>query len=86
VTEAAIDCDLHPGLPSMASLFPYMDQHWRTSLKEGGVSQLESASWPPAAPTTVRAPIGAARREAPCKLVNPAKPGAGSLGVGTGIL
>jgi len=44
VTEAAIDCDLHPGLPSMASLFPYMDHHWRTSLKERGVSQLESAS------------------------------------------
>ncbi|MFN8891172.1 MAG: amidohydrolase, partial [Alphaproteobacteria bacterium] len=68
MTEAAIDCDLHPGLPSMASLFPYMDQHWRTSLKERGVSQLESASWPPAAPSTVRADWRGPKGEAPCKL------------------
>ncbi|MCA4920009.1 MAG: amidohydrolase family protein, partial [Roseomonas sp.] len=86
MTEAAIDCDLHPGLPSMASLFPYMDQHWRTSLKERGVSQLESASWPPAAPSTVRADWRGPKGEAPCTLATLQAQVLDRWQVGTGIL
>ena len=86
MTEAAIDCDLHPGLPSMASLFPYMDQHWRTSLKERGVSQLESASWPPGAPSTVRADWRGPKGEAPCTLATLQAQVLDRWGVGTGIL
>jgi uncharacterized protein len=55
VTIAAIDCDLHPAVPGVASLLPYMDEYWRHTLVERGIEVLESASYPPNAPSSVRA-------------------------------
>ncbi len=54
MTNAAIDCDLHPAVPGVATLLPYMDEYWRHTLVERGIEVLESASYPPNAPTTAR--------------------------------
>lgn len=63
--QGAIDCDLHPHVPGVAALLPYMDEYWRHTLVERGIQVLESASYPPNAPSTVRADWRGANGQAP---------------------
>lgn len=65
MSEAAIDCDLHPGVPGVAALLPYMDDYWRHTLKERGIEVLESASYPPNAPSSVRGDWRGPKGDAP---------------------
>ncbi len=48
-----IDCDVHPTVPSIRALLPYLDEHWQEAVIEREVS-LESQSYPPNAPITAR--------------------------------
>lgn len=50
----AIDCDVHPMVPGMAALAPYLDEFWRDQVTERGITQLDSQSWPIGAPKTIR--------------------------------
>jgi uncharacterized protein len=50
----AIDCDVHPTVPDLKALLPYLDDHWRDSTEERGIPGLESISYPPGAPITAR--------------------------------
>jgi hypothetical protein len=50
----AIDCDVHPTVPDIKALTPYLDEHWRNSVEERGIPSLESISYPPTAPITAR--------------------------------
>jgi predicted TIM-barrel fold metal-dependent hydrolase len=50
----AIDCDVHPALPEMPALMPYLPDHWRDAVTERGIPSLESISYPPHAPITAR--------------------------------
>ena len=50
----AIDCDVHPTVPDIAALLPYLDDHWRDSVEERGIPSLESISYPPNAPVSAR--------------------------------
>jgi predicted TIM-barrel fold metal-dependent hydrolase len=50
----AIDCDIHPTVPSMWALLPYLDDHWRETVETRGIASLESISYPPNAPLTAR--------------------------------
>jgi predicted TIM-barrel fold metal-dependent hydrolase len=52
---AAIDCDVHPAVPGMQALLPYLDTHWRTTVQERGIDSLDSISYPPNAPLSARA-------------------------------
>ena len=49
-----IDCDVHPGVPGMQALLPYLDEHWRASVIERGIDSLDSISYPPNAPLSAR--------------------------------
>lgn len=51
----AIDCDLHPWLPGLDALKPYLDPFWCDQIGERGMTQLDSQSYPLAAPLSVRA-------------------------------
>jgi predicted TIM-barrel fold metal-dependent hydrolase len=51
----AIDCDVHPMVPGMAALVPFLDDFWRDQVAERGITQLDGQSWPINAPKTVRA-------------------------------
>jgi predicted TIM-barrel fold metal-dependent hydrolase len=53
--QLAIDCDVHPAVPGVAALLPYLDDHWRNSVVERGIDSLDSISYPPNAPLTARA-------------------------------
>src|SRR5262249_18961071 len=50
----AIDCDVHPTVPDMTALLPYLDAFWRATVVERGINSLETVTYPPNAPLTAR--------------------------------
>ena len=50
----AIDCDVHPTVPDMKALLPYLDDFWRETVEERGIIALETGAYPPPAPLTAR--------------------------------
>ena len=38
--EGAIDCDLHPGMPGVPALLPYLDDYWRDQLSNRHIDKL----------------------------------------------
>ena len=53
-TAGGIDCDLHPAVPNMAALLPYLDEHWREAIVSRGIDGLDLVSYPPGSPVTCR--------------------------------
>ncbi len=51
-----VDCDIHPAVPGMQSLLPYLDEYWREHLIARGTDKLNLSltSYPPNAPISVR--------------------------------
>ncbi len=50
----AIDCDVHPTVPGLDALLPYMDEYWRDSIVDRGIDSIDTASYPPKSPLTAR--------------------------------
>ena len=50
----AIDCDVHPSVPDINALLPYLDTFWRDSVVDRGLSSLDSNSYPLKSPLTAR--------------------------------
>ncbi len=50
----SIDCDVHPTVPGMRTLLPYLDDFWRDSVEDRGIDSLDSNSYPPNAPISAR--------------------------------
>ena len=50
-----IDCDVHPVLPGLPALMPYLDDMWREQVVRRGIDELYSISYPSNAPITTRA-------------------------------
>lgn len=49
-----IDCDVHPSVPGLKTLLPYMDPYWADTLIQRGMHELDSISYPINAPLTAR--------------------------------
>jgi predicted TIM-barrel fold metal-dependent hydrolase len=43
---AGIDCDVHPAVPGMAALLPYLDPYWREQVAIRGIDGMDLASFP----------------------------------------
>ncbi len=41
VISEAIDCDVHPSVPSVGVLLPYLEEHWRDHVTYRGFDDLE---------------------------------------------
>ena len=52
--QGAIDCDVHPRVPTPQALARYMDDHWRDTVEVRGIETWDSISYPPNAPLTSR--------------------------------
>ena len=50
-----VDCDVHPLVPGIPALLPYMDEMWRDLVVRRGVEELRSLSYPAHGPLTTRA-------------------------------
>jgi uncharacterized protein len=55
ITAGAIDCDIHPGVPGIKTLLPYMNEYWQDAFVRRGADDFDLASYPPGAPLTCRA-------------------------------
>ena len=42
-----VDCDLHPAVPHLTSLLPYLNDYWRDQVTTRGMIDLVSQSYPP---------------------------------------
>src|ERR1700679_1928592 len=49
-----VDCDLHPAVPHLTSLLPYLDGYWRDQITTRGISDVVSQSYPPNAAISAR--------------------------------
>ena len=49
-----IDCDVHPTVPSLAAIIPYLEPMWRDMVERRGLDELTSISYPANSPITVR--------------------------------
>ena len=52
---APIDCDVHPTVPNLAALFPYLNDLWRDTVTRRGLDELNTISYPGNSPLTARA-------------------------------
>src|SRR6266851_2663620 len=52
----AIDCDLHPAMPSASALLPYLDDYWRDQLVNRHIDRYSFilTSYPPSSPLSAR--------------------------------
>ena len=50
----SIDCDIHPGVPDIAALLPYMSEYWQDAFVSRGIDGMEMASYPPGVPISCR--------------------------------
>ena len=41
----AIDCDVHPNVPGVEALLPYLETYWRDQAVERGIDSLDSNSY-----------------------------------------
>ena len=51
---AVIDCDIHPGVPDIPTLLPYMSEYWKHSFVDRGLDGFDMMSYPLGAPITCR--------------------------------
>jgi hypothetical protein len=51
---APIDCDIHPIVPGIAALLPYLDDHWREAVVRRGIEDLTTIAYPTRNPLSVR--------------------------------
>jgi len=49
-----IDCDIHPGVPGIKALLPYMNTYWADAFVQRGMDGFDMASYPPGAPIACR--------------------------------
>ena len=49
-----IDCDVHPTVPTMAALMPYLDEMWREIVRRRGIDELNTIAYPSNSPLTAR--------------------------------
>jgi hypothetical protein len=52
--RAAIDCDIHPGVPDIHALLRYMEPFWQDSFVQRGLDGFDMMSYPLNAPITCR--------------------------------
>lgn len=50
-----IDCDVHPTVPALRALLPYLDDVWRDNAVRRGLDELVTISYPTTNPLTTRA-------------------------------
>src|SRR5436305_12196718 len=49
-----VDCDLHPAVPHLTSLLPYLSDYWRDQVTTRGMTDLLSQSYPANSPISAR--------------------------------
>src|ERR1700739_2020268 len=56
-----VDCDLHPAVPHLTSLLPYLNDYWRDQVTTPGMVDLVSQSYPIPSPISSRTELRPAK-------------------------
>ena len=54
IIAGGVDCDLHPAVPHLTSLLPYLNDYWRDQVTTRGMVDLVSQSYPLNSPISAR--------------------------------
>lgn len=54
IESGGIDCDLHPAVPNLKALYPYLSDQWRELSITRGLHELNSIAYPANSPLTAR--------------------------------
>ncbi len=81
-----IDCDIHPSVPGLASLLPYLEEHWREVVVARGMDELNSISYPANSPLTARDDWRPAKGKPAATLDQVRRECLDAFGTGTAIL
>ena len=54
IVPGGIDCDIHPAVPNLKALHPYLTDHWRDIIVQRGMHELNSIAYPANSPLTAR--------------------------------
>ena len=54
IIAGGVDCDLHPAVPHLTSLLPYLNDYWRDQVTTRGMVDLVSQSYPANSPISAR--------------------------------
>ncbi len=54
IEPGGIDCDIHPAVPNLKALHPYLSDHWRDTIIQRGVTSSNSIAYPANSPLTSR--------------------------------
>ena len=54
IVTGGIDCDIHPSVPTLKALYPYLTNHWRDIIVQRGVTELNSIAYPANSPLSAR--------------------------------
>src|SRR6195256_266531 len=81
-----VDCDLHPAVPHLTSLLPYLNDYWRDQVTTRGMTDLVSQSYPPNSPISARPDWRPAQGKPGSSLADMQKQGRGKFSVTYGIL
>ena len=54
LSTGAIDCDVHPAVPTMSALLPYLPRHWAEIVTARGIGDLDSVAYPNNSPLSGR--------------------------------
>jgi uncharacterized protein len=54
IESGGIDCDIHPSVPDLKALHPYLTDHWRDIIVQRGMHELNSIAYPANSPLTAR--------------------------------
>jgi predicted TIM-barrel fold metal-dependent hydrolase len=54
IATGGIDCDVHPAVPDLAALAPFLDDHWREAVEQRGLDELRSIAYPLGSPLSAR--------------------------------
>ena len=84
--DAPVDCDVHPLVPGIPALLPYMDEMWRDLVARRGVEELRSLSYPTHGPLTTRADWGGSDGQGASDATRLGREALDPFGTGTAIL
>src|ERR1043166_3718589 len=80
-----VDCDLHPAVPHLTSLLPYMNDYWRDQVTTRGMTDLGSQSYPTNSPISSRPDWRPAQGKPGANLADMQKQALDRFGVACGI-
>ena len=86
MTAAPIDCDLHPTVPGLPALMPYLDEVWRETVVRRGLDELNTIAYPSNSPLTARADWRDAKGKPATTAARLAAEALEPFGTGTAIL